>query len=245
MSGSFAARAGAGLLCGALAGPVAAEEFHAQITPYAWGTGIGGSITPIAGGPSLRFREGLSDVLEDLDGAFFVSGLLRYGRFVAIGDLSASSSSRQGVVPGLGSPAKGRLEQASLTLAAGYRALESRKATVDYLLGLRYWNVEARATTPVPGLAGRLDVDFTDPIIAVRANIRLSDRWSLIGYADIGGFGIGSDMTSQVLGTVNWEARDRLYLSVGYRHLFVDYDDGGRGVEARFSGPLLGLSLTF
>lgn len=174
MSGARAARALAALFCGALAGPLGAQEFHAQITPYVWGTGIDGTITPVAGGSSLRFSQGLSDVLEDLDGAFFLSGLARYGRFVAIGDLSTSRSSRDGVVPGLGITADGRLEQSSLTLAAGYRALESESATVDYLVGLRHWDIEARITTPVPGLAGGIDVDFTDPIIAARTNVRLS-----------------------------------------------------------------------
>lgn len=245
MRGVRAARVCAALLCCALAGPLAAQEFNAQITPYVWGTGIGGTVTPVAGGQRLHFREGLSDVLEDLDGAFFLSGLVRYGRFVVIGDLSASRSSRDGVVPGLGITAKGRLEQTSLTLAAGYRALETESATVDYLLGLRYWDIEGRVTTPVPGLSARVDVDFIDPIIAARTNVRLSDRWSVIGYGDIGGFGVGSDLTSQLLATLNWQARDRLYLSFGYRHLFVDRDDRGRGVEASFSGPLLGLSFTF
>ncbi|MBC7133800.1 MAG: hypothetical protein H5U16_11945 [Roseovarius sp.] len=67
----------------------------------------------------------------------------------------------------------------------------------------------------------------------------------MIGYADIGGFGAGSDLTAQLLATVNWQARERLFLSVGYRHLHVDYDDGGAGFDGSFSGPILGLSLQF
>jgi hypothetical protein len=97
----------------------------------------------------------------------------------------------------------------------------------------------------VPGLTAGLSVDFTDPIIAARTNIRLNDRWSVIGYADVGGFGAGSDLTSQLMATINWQARDRLFLSAGYRHLYVDYDDDGRGFEGSFSGPILGLSLQF
>jgi hypothetical protein len=47
------------------------------------------------------------------------------------------------------------------------------------------------------------------------------------------------------MATINWQARDRLFLSAGYRHLYVDYDDGGAGFEGSFSGPILGLSLQF
>ncbi len=225
--------------------PATAQERVFQLTPYIWGSGVGGTVRPVAGGPSLRFSEGLRDVLEDLDSAFFLSGLFRHNRFVLLGDYSASRSSRGGTVPGLGLPVTGRLEQSSFTLAAGYRALATERATVDYLVGLRHWDIEARAKTPVPGLAAGLSVDFTDPIIAARTNIRLNDRWSVIGYADVGGFGAGSDLTSQLIATVNWQARDRLFLSAGYRHLYVDYDDDGKGFEGSFSGPILGITLQF
>lgn len=228
-----------------LGGPAAAQERVFQLTPYIWGTGIGGSVSPVAGGPRLRFEEDLSEVLDDLDSAFFLSGLYRRERFVVIGDYSASRSSRTGTVPGLGIPAEGRVEQSSLTLAAGYRALDGEQATVDYLVGLRHWDIKARAKTPVPGLAGQLSVDFTDPILAARTTVRLADRWSAQGYVDVGGFGAGSDLTTQLLATVNWQARERMFLSVGYRHLEVDYDSGGRRLDVQFSGPILGLSLQF
>lgn len=237
--------AAAALILLAPGGPVAARDHVFQVTPYIWGTGIGGSVAPVAGGRRLHFREGLSDVLEDLDSAFFLSGLYRHGRFVVIGDYSASRSSRSEVVPGLGVPARGRVEQSSMTLAAGYRALDSDRATVDYLVGLRHWDIEARVSTAIPGLAGRLSVDFTDPILAARTNVRLADRWSATGYVDVGGFGAGSDITAQILATVNWRARDRMFLSAGYRHLEVDYESGGRGFDVQFSGPILGLSLQF
>ena len=125
-----------------------------------------------------------------------------------------------------------------MTLAAGYRALDRERATVDYLVGLRHWDIEARGTTPVPGLAGCLSVDFTDPILAARTTVRLADRWSATGYVDVGGFGAGSDLIAQLLATVNWQARDRMFLSAGYRHLEVDYDSGGRGFDVQFSGPI-------
>jgi hypothetical protein len=223
----------------------AAQDRVFQLTPYIWGTGVGGSISPVAGGPELHFREGLSDVLDDLDSAFFLSGLYRQGRFVVIGDYSASSSSRSGIVPVLGMPARGRVEQSSLTLAAGYRAVDRDRVTVDYLVGLRRWDIEAQATTPVPGLAGQISVDFTDPILAARTTLQLSDRWSATGYVDLGGFGAGSDISAQLLATVNWQARNRLFVSAGYRHLQVDYDSGGRAFDVEFSGPILGMSLQF
>ncbi len=228
------------------AAPAAAQDWNVQITPYAWGTGVGGNVRPVPGGPTLSFDQGLSEVLEDLDAAFFLTGYARSGRFVFLGDYSRSVSSRSGRVPVLGLPARGEVEQSSITLAAGYRAYSGPELTLDVLAGIRHWSIEAEATTPVvPGLSAGVDIDFTDPILALRTNIPLSERWSLIAYGDLGGFGAGSEWTGQVVATVNWQANDSLYLSAGYRHLFVDYDDGGPAVDVSFSGPLLGLTYRF
>lgn len=230
--------------CTVLAGPAAAQDWNAQITPYVWGTSVSGSVKPLPGGPTLDFEQGLSEVLEDLDGAFFLSGYARHGRLVLLGDFSTSTSSRAGSVPGLG-PVRGEVSQSSLTLAAGYRALDDPGVSVDLLAGFRYWSIEAGATTAVPGLGADLDVDFTDPILAARANIAIVEDWSLIAYADLGGAGIGSEWTGQFLGTVNWQATSSVYLSAGYRHLFVDYEDGGRALDVSLSGPILGATYRF
>ena len=240
-----ARRLAAAALALGLGSAAAAQDEVVQITPYAWGIGIGGSVTPLRNGPSLRFDEGLSEVLDDLDSALFLSGLYRNGRFVALADYSRSRSSRDGRVPRLGLPVEARFEQSSVTLSAGYRALDGERATLDALIGLRRWDIEAEVRTPIPGVGRGIEVDFTDPILAARTNIRLSDSLSLIGYVDAGGFGVGSDVTAQVLATLNWQMREKLFLSAGYRHLHVDYDDDGRGFDFSFSGPLVGLSLQF
>ena len=86
---------------------------------------------------------------------------------------------------------------------------------------------------------------LVDPVIAVRGNVAIAPRWSVIGYADIGGFGAGSRSTSQFLATGNYKASERLYLSAGYRHLHVDYRSDGRRADVVMSGPLLGATMRF
>lgn len=54
--------------------PASAEDWSGQITPYVWAAGLGGEVTPMAGAPTISFDKGFSDLLKDLDGAFFLSG---------------------------------------------------------------------------------------------------------------------------------------------------------------------------
>lgn len=120
---------------------VNAGEWSGQITPYVWAAGVGGDITPFSGAPSLSFDKSASEILEDLDGAFFLSGYARRDRLVLMGDLSWSSSSKSGAIPP-GLPAEAKLKQRSLTLLAGWRAVTNDDMSLDLLAGLRAWKIE-------------------------------------------------------------------------------------------------------
>ncbi len=65
-----------------------AEDWSSQVTLYGWGAGVSGDFTPLAGAPTLSFDKSLSEVLKDLDGAFFITGLARRGDLVLFGDLT-------------------------------------------------------------------------------------------------------------------------------------------------------------
>ncbi|VDC24839.1 hypothetical protein [Pseudogemmobacter humi] len=224
--------------------PALAEDWSGQITPYIWATGFGGDITPFTGAPTLSFDKSFSDVLEDLDGAFFLSGYARQDRLVLMGDLSWSSSSKSGRVPP-GLPAEGKLTQRSLTMLMGWRAVENQGFSLDLLGGARAWSIKSSIAVAGGLIHASPGKNFVDPILAARANIAMGPQWSALVYADFGGFGVGSESTSQVLATVNYEVNDNLWLSFGYRQLNVDYRSGGTEVDVRMGGPLIGATWRF
>jgi hypothetical protein len=221
-----------------------AGEWTGQVTPYLWGAGLGGTLTPFTGAPTVRIDKSFSEVLEDSDGAFFLSAYARRDRLVLLGDFSYAASSKEGRVPP-GLPAEGRLRQNSLTLAAGWRVHEGERVAFDLLGGLRHWDVRAAVAVPLVGVSRSPGDSFTDPILAARANVGLSPRWSMIGYVDVGGFGAGSESTHQWLLVANYAATDTWVFTAGLRALSVDYREGGTRVDARLAGPLVGASWRF
>ena len=239
---AFLAAAAAALSTGLA--PAMAQDWSGQITPYVWGAGLGGDVTPFAGAPTLSFDKSLSEVLEDTDGAFFLSGFARRDRLVLMGDLSWSASSKAGVLPP-GVPAEGKVTQRSLTLLAGWRVVSNDRMTLDALAGARAWRVESRIRLAGGALSAAPGKDFIDPILALRANVALAPQWSALLYADVGGFGAGSEHTSQFLATVNYQVTDQLYVSAGYRQLNVDYRDGGTRLDVTMAGPILGATWRF
>lgn len=224
------------------AAPSMAEDWSGQVTLYGWGAGVTGDFTPITGAPTLSFDKSLSEVLEDLDGAVFITGLARRGDFVMFGDFTYTASSRSGVVPP-GIPASGELTIQSITLTGGRRFDAAGGGSVDVLAGFRAWSLDGSVTSPVINVAP--EKTFADPIIAVRSVAPLSDQWSLLGYIDVGGFGVGSDLTWQGTVTANYQATDNFYVSAGWRHLYLDYSDGGTQFEGAMTGPVIGATLRF
>jgi hypothetical protein len=190
------------------------------------------------------------DLVEDLDAAFFVSGLARTGRFVAVADLSHSASSREGLVrtplpqaPVI--PGSGRLEQTSLALLGGARAFDQDSLSVDVLAGLRAFWIRASVSAPALGLSRSPGIDIVDPVVAVRVNGRIADGWSVLAYGDLGGFGADSEFTSQLLLTVNARITPRIWMSAGYRSLTLDYRGDDTRADLRLGGPMLGATFTF
>lgn len=88
-----------------------------------------------------------------------------------------------------------------------------------------------------------------DPVVGARGAWPLGQAWTLIARADIGGFGVGSDLTWSALAVADWSISQNFGLVFGYRALDTDYSKGSGSDRFEFdmlvSGPLLGLRYNF
>lgn len=221
-----------------------------QVTPYVWASGFGGTLRPGPGAPVVTVDKSFGELLEDVDAAFFVSGLVKHDRLVVLADLTHSSSSREGLVPTSNPavpvvPAEGSLRQTSATALVGYRAVEQDGASLDVLVGGRAWWIRPKASVPALNVAASAKASFVDPVFATRLNIKTSPRFSLLLYGDIGGFGAASEVTGQAVATANFKVARNIWLSGGYRYLYVDYKNGRVRTAAALAGPLLGATIAF
>jgi opacity protein-like surface antigen len=70
------------------------------------------------------------------------------------------------------------------------------------------------------------DVDWIEPFIGARLRFGLSKTLALHIRGDVGGFGIGSDLTWALVGTLQYDISRKVALMAGYRVLDIDYDQG-------------------
>ena len=90
---------------------------------------------------------------------------------------------------------------------------------------------------------------WMDPVIITRLSADIKDKWLFQFRSDIGGFGIGSDLTWQLQGYAGYRFGKVFQLTAGYRYLKVDYDKGDEAERFVFNmasfGPVVRFGFNF
>jgi len=214
------------IVAGFLAGTVFAETtsspehegWEFAVAPYLWMAGIEGTAGTVPGLPAASVDASFSDILENLDIALMAVGEARYGKWAVVDDFMYLNLSAGGQAP---APVSGKIEaditSVINTLAAAYRVVEDEKIAVDLYAGARLWHVDTEGT--------------------------LSEKMSIT----LGGFfGMGaSDEDWSLMAMLNYDVKEWVALTAGYRHMSVDYQDGGFVYDVEMSGPVLGAVFRF
>jgi len=77
---------------------------------------------------------------------------------------------------------------------------------------------------------GSASKTWFDPIIILRSQGAIKDKWLLQFRGDIGGFGLGSDFSWQVQAYAGYRFCHLFQATIGYRYIGINYDNG-EGIE--------------
>jgi hypothetical protein len=218
-------------------------------TPYVWFAGLEGDVGTIRGLPAAEVDASFSDIIENTDVALMLAAEARRGRWGLLLDLVYLDLSAEADTPG---PLFGGADLTSTTVfatvSAAYRLIEHGRLSADAVAGARLWYADTELELSAGLLAGRGAQEkevWADPVIGFRSHVELGRGFFLAPFADIGGFGVGSDLTWQIGSTVGYRIKDWLWIRAGYQHLMVDYEDDGFIYDVEMTGPILGLGFRF
>ncbi len=235
-----------------VAGPAAAQsDWDYSATLYGWFTGVTAELeTPFG---DLEAEQDFSDILENLDLAFFGAFEARNGRWAVITDIAFADLSVE-----VDSPFGRAFRSADLgaeavlvSTYATYAVVDEPTLRFDLGGGVRYTKVslesDFNSAGTVPDASFDIDGDWTDLLLAARVRSEFNDDWFGTAYADIGGFGIedSSELTWQVFAGVGYRINDSWSAIGGYRHLQIEREIGGADVTLELYGPVLGVQTTF
>jgi hypothetical protein len=138
---------------------------------------------------------------------------------------------------------------------------------LDLYAGGRAWWQRADADLDVSGTLNVLDLSLTregvfsasksvswfDPLVGVRLRHQFAPTWNFVLSGDVGGFGVGSKFSWQVLAALDYEfCRSKSVVwsgMIGYKALSVDYSQGSGLTHYEYDmtmyGPIFGITARF
>lgn len=222
-----------------------------SLTPYGWFASIGGNLRlPGPAGRQAPVDASFSNILADVSAVpVMLMGELRQGRFGVWGDvlflgLDQRVSPRD---PSFVSGTAG-MDTTIVNLIGFWRVLERDGQRLDLGGGLRIWNFDTSLTLQAGSVTSRTasrGLAWADPVIAARYSAALTPRLGVTLQADIGGFDLGSILTWQAIGTLDYRLSERWSLSAGWRYLAVDRKLTDTRIDVGFNGPLLSATYRF
>jgi opacity protein-like surface antigen len=229
-----------------------AEDWDFAVTPYFWMAGVDGDVKPFPAFPSTHTDMSFSDVLDDFQLGGATTFEASNGHWGFLGDFSyVDTDTGENAISADSAYDVAALETKTtwLTAAATLRVYDEPGARVDVLAGVRanWTESSVRLIDKDEGtrLDGGHDENWVDPIVGLRVIAPLGGRWSVTGYADIGGFGVGSDLTYEAYAAANYNFSNTMSIMLGYRYLSVDYDDNGFLYDVAQHGPMVGAQFRF
>lgn len=221
-----------------------------EASPYLWFAGVKGETRIGRRLPAVEVDASFSDLASDLDLGLMGAFEARKGRWGVLFDLFyiKLSADAEPLLPDRSGNNTADLKQLLLQLATAYRVLDNGTTSVDALVGARYARTDVDVTL-VPGLLrpsgteGSGNVGWTDAFVGARILHALSDRWSLVAYADVGA--AESDLSWQFIAGANYRFSNTLTGKFGYRALSMDYQQPHFAYDIRTSGIYAGLGFRF
>jgi opacity protein-like surface antigen len=236
------------------------QSWQYELTPYLWFPGTKGD-SQVGGSPQIHIDESPSDALKKLDFGLMGTFEARKNRWGVIVDGFHVRLSETGTVSQTvnGAPVvvngKIGLTQTIFSTAGFYRVSErpaEDAPAVDLVAGLRNMNFKINAELSAASQGQVLLTanpenarSWWDPYMGVRFTVPVAPRWSVLGYADVGGFGVGSQSAWQVQASAKYDWTKSVSTSFGYRTQYINYDDSGFKAKLDFSGLYFGLGYKF
>jgi hypothetical protein len=194
-------------------------------------------------------------ILENLDIGAMVHAEARHrsglGVIVDYSFMKLSNDADGPIVPG--AKIKGEIFQGILEAFGSYRFdLDAHK--IDLYGGIRWWDIDAelkRRNAPVRNVTVDAGDDWVDPVAGARWIAEWFPGWRTSLAGDLGGFGVSSDFSASIQGLVVYDAWETVSFALGYRALWVDYDNGKSGTTDYFAydtvthGPQIGVIFRF
>lgn len=225
------------------AAQASSNAWQFAIAPYVWLAGMDGSMT--IGDQEGEGSVDFDTIIDGLEFAFMGHFDMRNERWAIMSDLifvdlGGSKDDTEGAV-------SADYDTTIFELTGGYRV----SPAVTLLAGARWvdMGMGIRFEGPLEDRRWDASKSFVDPLVGVHVFAPLSEKWFFGFRADVGGFGVGSELTWHAYADIGFRVSHLVSILAGYNALDMDYESGTGVVTADLdmtvSGPQLAVAFTF
>ena len=219
------------------------SNWEFDVTPYMWFSSLKGEVSFL--NQSVPVDTEFKDIWDQLSFGFLLHGEAQNGPWTIMTDFVYLKLKEEGNVKNTSQTTKTETKQTIWELGGGYRLLQLQDYLVlEGLVGIRYFGLAPEFNINQQTVFDK-SLDFVDPYIGLRFKTT-SDKWINSASFDVGGFGIGSEISWKLNLNVGYQFNDLLALNLGYQGYDVNYEGEDAFKYDVFTGGFLtGLNFSF
>jgi hypothetical protein len=136
---------------------------------------------------------------------------------------------------------KPRLDGRILEFTGTYKPMSV--SNIDIIAGIRQQDIDFELT--FSNRSPQVSITWYDPFVGIIYSPRLANNWHLSLRGDLGGFGVESELATNIEAKLRYQPGKTFSFDFGYRYLKVDFEDNNLLYDLSLDGFLLGLGINF
>ena len=201
------------------------SEWNYTIAPYLLFPNMNGDVAIGPIGVDVSANPG--DIFDNLDFGAMLYAEMSNKDWALTFDFLYMNLGKRGETPITERSAEADIRQLAITLTGLRRVNNWFEAGVAGRLNIIDQSVMVDAGEVLPGSNASMQETWFDPLIVARAKTDFNgSKWKGALLADIGGFGIGSDLAWQVKPSIGYQFSELFSIDLAYRWLSMKYETG-------------------
>lgn len=220
------------------------DGWSVRSAAYIWATDLDGEM--VVKGNTVPVDIGFGDLIQQIEFSFMGVVEVRKDKWGFMADLFYAKLSAD--AGNEFAQFDTEIEQFMGNFAVSYRWLETPTTRFDTYAGVRVNWMETDVEIDrflQPDISASGSQTWVDPIIGIRFQQELSEKFFFRAVGDVGGFGIESDFTWQALAAVGYHINENSSVLLGYRAIGIDYTHKQLTYDVTSHGILLGYEMKF
>lgn len=218
------------------------NNWEFSLTPYIWFAGVSADISFLE--QSVSVEANFSDVVKNLSIAGLLHAEVKKNNWIIISDAAYLKLKKDGRIDLLNLDTELELEQLIAELALGYNIVNSDDwLYIDVFGGLRYFGITNKLDVDAQNVLDRT-INVNDPFVGIRFST-ISEKWMNSARIDVGGFGIGSEISWKGNLYAGYRFSELFTLLLGVQAYGIDYEKDAFGLDMVVAGLATGFNFRF